>query len=135
MQRIWSSLTVCVWRNKNKSLYSRSFLHCRQPKDDREGAARIIWWIWSSVPAYKSLWKSICLIPCDPDIIRFHMSTKELKPNLFHIGLNMYVICSCKSSQIYVYVHTVLWKVYNKYCLTVCSKITVFIPNAIFFIV
>lgn len=32
----------------------------------------------------------------------------------------MYYFCSCKSSQIHV--HIVLWTVYNKYCLTVCSK-------------
>lgn len=30
------------------------------------------------------------------------------------------MFCSCKFSQIPV--HTVLWKIYNKYCLTVCSK-------------
>lgn len=65
---------------------------------------------------------SICLIQCDPDLIRFHnwLSTKDLKSNLFHMGLNIYFICSSKSRQICV--HTVLWKVYNKYCLTVCSK-------------
>ena len=66
--------------------------------------------------------------------LRKWLNTKDLKSNLFHMGLNIYLYLPVpvKSSQIHVY--TVLWRVYTEYCLTslLYKWYWVFIPKAIF---
>lgn len=100
------------WRKKKKA----SSPHFRLLQKDRTGAAWVSWYIWSSVPVYQvftmnqihmfnPVW-SRC------DTVHNWLNTKELKSDSHGV----------KDKDLPVHVHTVLWKIYNKYCLTVCSK-------------
>lgn len=58
--------------------------------------------------------KSSCLIQCDRDVIRFITGSTPKNWNLIHKGLSI---------KIYLYMYIQYCeKIYNKYCLTVCSK-------------
>lgn len=122
VKKFWSLLIVCIFENTNKS--QCSFPHFRQPKDDQICAVRRFWYIWSSVPAYYVFLEVTSMFnPVWPRCNKIsHLAEHQRTEieSVSHWIKYKYFICSCKSSQIYV--HTVLWKVHNKYCLTVCSK-------------
>lgn len=83
---------------------------------DVTGAAWISWYIWSSVPVYQvfTMNQIHMFNPVWSRCNKVHdwLHTKELKSDSHGV----------KYKDLSVHVHTVLWKIYNKYCLTVCSK-------------
>lgn len=72
--------------------------------------------IWSSVPVYQvfAMNQIHMFNPVWMRCNKVHnwLNTKELKSDSHGV----------KDKELSVHVHTVLWKIYNKYCLTVCSK-------------
>lgn len=122
VQQLWSFLIVCIFKNTPKS--QCSFPHFRQPKGDQICALRSFWCIWSSVPAYYVFLEVTSMFnPVWPWCNKISHLAEHQRTEIESVSHGIkyiYFICSCKSSQIYV--HIVLWKVYNKYCLTVCSK-------------
>lgn len=117
MQQVWSFLIVCIFKNTTKSQCSFTRFRGRSDLCFERFLVHLVF-----RACILRLFRSM-INPVWPGWSKISHLAEHQRTEIRSVShgiKHIYFICSCKSSQIYV--HIVLWKVYNKYCLTVCSK-------------